>query len=58
MDETHINAVADVLAAVGYDGIAAFGESGPEYGTLETLYEEFDDEAADRLATELTTAME
>jgi N-glycosylase/DNA lyase len=44
MDQDRVNAVADALATVGYDGIAAFDETEPEYGALELFYEEFGNE--------------
>lgn len=45
MNTDRVEAVADALASVGYDGIAAFDRTEPEYGTLELLYNEFENES-------------
>ncbi|MDS0223468.1 N-glycosylase/DNA lyase [Haloarcula sp. S1AR25-5A] len=45
MNEQRINAVADALAAIGYDGITAFDRTEPEYDTLTYLYDRYDSEA-------------
>ncbi|WP_253739212.1 N-glycosylase/DNA lyase [Halohasta salina] len=45
MDRERVEAVADALAAVGYDGIVAFDRTEPEYSTIECLYEKYDSEA-------------
>lgn len=37
-------AVADAMAEIGYEGIAAFDREEPEYGTFRTLHDEFDGE--------------
>lgn len=42
MNSDRIAAVADALAAIGYDGIAVFDRIEPEYATLETLLDRFD----------------
>jgi len=44
MDRGRVDAVADALAAVGYDGIVAFDRTEPEYGTIEYLYERYNSE--------------
>ena len=44
MIQQRIDEVVDAIAALGYDGIVAFDHHEPEYETLETLYEEYDDE--------------
>jgi len=44
MNQDRINAVADAFASVGHHGIIAFDKTEPEYGTLEYLYDEFDNE--------------
>jgi len=45
MNEQRIDAVADAISSVGYDGIAAFDKTEPEYETLQLLYAEFGNEA-------------
>jgi len=44
MNGNRIESVADALAAIGYNGIAAFDKTEPEYETLELLYDEFGNE--------------
>lgn len=41
MNPDRIDAVATVLAELGYDGLTAFDRTEPEYSTLESLYERF-----------------
>ncbi|MHB9288816.1 hypothetical protein ACKVMT_17445 [Halobacteriales archaeon Cl-PHB] len=59
-DQTHdtdrAKAIADALASLDYDGIAAFDATEPEYGFLETTYAEFDDPAYVKLLATTTTA--
>jgi len=45
MEQERVDAVASAVANIGYDGIAAFDRTEPEYSTLERLYDEFDSEA-------------
>lgn len=42
MNTERVETVADAIAGLGYDGIAAFDQHEPEYGTLETLYDEYE----------------
>jgi len=43
MNGRRVEAVATAVANLGYDGIVAFDQTEPEYDTLETLFETFDD---------------
>lgn len=45
MNDHRIDAVADAIAALGYDGIVAFDRTEPEYATIETLYDTYNDPA-------------
>jgi N-glycosylase/DNA lyase len=40
-----VDAVAEALASIGHDGIAAFDRTEPEYSTLGMLYERFGEES-------------
>jgi N-glycosylase/DNA lyase len=40
-----VDAVAEALASIGHDGIAAFDRTEPEYSTLEMLYDRFGEES-------------
>lgn len=51
MNPTRAQSISDAIAGIGYDGIVAFDEHEPEYGTLSTLYEEFHDETYIKLLT-------
>jgi N-glycosylase/DNA lyase len=44
VDQGRVEAVADSLAEAGYDGIAAFDRTEPEYSTIEYLYDRYDSE--------------
>ncbi|SIR88375.1 N-glycosylase/DNA lyase [Haladaptatus litoreus] len=55
MNQNRVTAVAEALAALGHDGIAAFDRTEPEYDTLTTLYDEYDDETYVKLLGIVTT---
>lgn len=42
INHSRVDAVAETLANLGHDGIAAFDQTEPEYGTLEQFFEEYD----------------
>jgi len=43
MNPKRIGEVAEAIATLGYDGIVAFDQTEPEYDTIRTLLETFDD---------------
>ena len=45
MNTERVDAVAEALASIGHDGIAAFDRTEPEYSTLKMLYERFGNES-------------
>lgn len=49
MNTERAQSVSKAIAGIGYDGIVAFDEHEPEYGTLTTLYSEFNDESLIKL---------
>lgn len=49
MNQDRVDSIADALASLGHDGIAAFDETEPEYGTLKFFYDEFGTESYTKL---------
>lgn len=58
MNHTRVGAVSGAIAGVGYDGIVAFDEFEPEYGTITALYDEFDESSLVQLLVVAATTQD
>ncbi|MCU4800254.1 N-glycosylase/DNA lyase [Halobacteria archaeon HArc-gm2] len=58
MQEDRVEAVADAIAGLGYDGIVAFDRTEPEYATIESLYDAYENEALVKLLVVCATTQD